>query len=131
MQIWTLLTRSQCRVSDTQVTVKACRPLVQKIINALYTIWPISWIWPRVTTRTLHRESWQFLYSLHYHNIVRLSPLFFRVDKNTLKQIMYFYYIWPIRPRNRTRTPCVRKFSPLVERFLLNIMLLTRIVCYM
>ena len=29
MQIWALLTRSQsARVSDTQVTVKACRPLV-------------------------------------------------------------------------------------------------------
>ena len=28
MQIWALLTRSQCRVSDTQVTVKALGPLV-------------------------------------------------------------------------------------------------------
>ena len=28
MQIWALLTRSWCRVSDTQVTVKACGPLV-------------------------------------------------------------------------------------------------------
>ena len=24
IQIWALLTRSQCKVSDTQVTVKAC-----------------------------------------------------------------------------------------------------------
>ena len=28
MQICTLLTRNQCKVSDTQVTVKACGPLV-------------------------------------------------------------------------------------------------------
>ena len=28
IQIWTPLTRSQCKVSDTQVTVKACGPLV-------------------------------------------------------------------------------------------------------
>ena len=28
IQIWALLTRSQCKVSDTQVTVKACGPLV-------------------------------------------------------------------------------------------------------
>ena len=30
MQICTLLTRIQCKVSDTQVTVKACGPLVSK-----------------------------------------------------------------------------------------------------
>ena len=30
MQICTLLTRIQCKVSDTQVTVKACGPLVTK-----------------------------------------------------------------------------------------------------
>ena len=28
IQIWALLRRSQCKVSDTQVTVKACGPLV-------------------------------------------------------------------------------------------------------
>ena len=28
IQMWALLTRSQCKVSDTQVTVKACGPLV-------------------------------------------------------------------------------------------------------
>ena len=28
MQIWALLIRIQCKVSDTQVTVKACGPLV-------------------------------------------------------------------------------------------------------
>ena len=28
MQIWVLQTRSQCRVSVTQVTIKACGPLV-------------------------------------------------------------------------------------------------------
>ena len=28
IQIWAPLTRSQCKVSDTQVTVKACGPLV-------------------------------------------------------------------------------------------------------
>ena len=30
MQICALLTRIQCKVSDTQVTVKACGPLVEK-----------------------------------------------------------------------------------------------------
>ena len=30
IQIWALLTRSQCNFSDTQVTVKACGPLVFK-----------------------------------------------------------------------------------------------------
>ena len=29
MPIWALLTRSQCKVFDTQVTVKACGPLVK------------------------------------------------------------------------------------------------------
>ena len=33
LQIWALLTRSQCKVSDTQVTVKACGPLVLLIIT--------------------------------------------------------------------------------------------------
>ena len=36
IHIWALLTRSQCKVSDTQVTVKACGPLViheKKIIH--------------------------------------------------------------------------------------------------
>ena len=33
MQICTLLTRIQCKVSDTQVTVKACGPLVKKMTN--------------------------------------------------------------------------------------------------
>ena len=33
IQIWALLTRSQCKVSDTQVTVKACGPLVFKQIT--------------------------------------------------------------------------------------------------
>ena len=28
IQIWAPLTRSQCKVSDTQVTLKACGPLV-------------------------------------------------------------------------------------------------------
>ena len=28
MQIWTLLTRIQCKVSDTHVTIKACGSLV-------------------------------------------------------------------------------------------------------
>ena len=28
IQIWALLTRSRCKVSDTQVTIKACGPLV-------------------------------------------------------------------------------------------------------
>ena len=28
IQIWAPLTRSQCKVSDTQVNIKACRPLV-------------------------------------------------------------------------------------------------------
>ena len=32
MQIQSLLTRSQCIVSDTQVTVKACGPLVLSIL---------------------------------------------------------------------------------------------------
>ena len=30
IQIWPLLTKSQCKVSDTQVTIKACGPLVDK-----------------------------------------------------------------------------------------------------
>ena len=33
IQIWALLTRSQCKVSDTQVTVKACGPLVFILSN--------------------------------------------------------------------------------------------------
>ena len=38
IQIWALLTRTQCKVSDTQVTVKACRPLVWlcKLVNLSY-----------------------------------------------------------------------------------------------
>ena len=37
IQIWTPLTRSQCKVSYTQVTVKACRPLVSKTSNLTLT----------------------------------------------------------------------------------------------
>ena len=37
IQIWALLTRSQCKVSDTQVTVKACGPLVF-ILSTMRTI---------------------------------------------------------------------------------------------
>ena len=33
MQICTLLTRIQCKVSDAQVTVKACGPLVRNIFK--------------------------------------------------------------------------------------------------
>ena len=33
IQIWALLTRSQCKVSDTQVTVKARGPLVEKMLT--------------------------------------------------------------------------------------------------
>ena len=33
IQIWALFTRSQCKISDTQVTVKACRPLVKFVIS--------------------------------------------------------------------------------------------------
>ena len=37
MQICTLLTRIQCKVSDTQVTVKACGPLVELLeISSLF-----------------------------------------------------------------------------------------------
>ena len=35
MQICTLLTRIQCKVSDTQVTVKACGPLVSSIASGI------------------------------------------------------------------------------------------------
>ena len=38
IQIWALLTRSQCKVSDTQVTVKACGPLVVKKILHLKVV---------------------------------------------------------------------------------------------
>ena len=33
IQIWALLTWSQCKISDTQVTVKACGPLVSKCVK--------------------------------------------------------------------------------------------------
>ena len=37
-QIWAFLTRSWCKVSDSQVTVKACGPLDKKICNGvIYT----------------------------------------------------------------------------------------------
>ena len=36
MQIWALLTRSQCRVSDTQVTIKALGPLFS--LNIFFSI---------------------------------------------------------------------------------------------
>ena len=38
MQICTLLTRSQYKVSDTQVTVKACGPLVENYLKLLYHV---------------------------------------------------------------------------------------------
>ena len=43
MQVWSLLTRSQCRVSDTQVTVKACGPLVLHC-TVLKNGSPLFWI---------------------------------------------------------------------------------------
>ena len=33
IQISTLMTRSQCKVSDTQVTVKACGPLISHLLK--------------------------------------------------------------------------------------------------
>ena len=53
IQIWALLTRSQCKVSDTQVTVRACGPLVPRRDGSENTVmtfkfffsrssWPIS-----------------------------------------------------------------------------------------
>ena len=36
IQIWALLTRSQCRVSDAQVTVEACGPLVSVRFKDLF-----------------------------------------------------------------------------------------------
>ena len=41
IQIWALLTRSQCKASDTQVTVKACWPLVFFLICLQGLIWLI------------------------------------------------------------------------------------------
>ena len=38
-----LLTRSQCRVSDTQVTIKACGPLVFGLTLAYY-IWHMVYL---------------------------------------------------------------------------------------
>ena len=40
IQIWALLTRSQCKVSDTQLTVKHCGPLEknQRFINQAHII---------------------------------------------------------------------------------------------
>ena len=35
MQICTLLTKIQCKVSDTQVTVKACGPFMQSIYASI------------------------------------------------------------------------------------------------
>ena len=45
IQIWALLTRSQCRVSDAQVTVKACGPLVDQ--STCQKIMLICRIWKR------------------------------------------------------------------------------------
>ena len=36
MQICDLLTRIQCKVSDTQVTVKACGPLVSQVSDVVH-----------------------------------------------------------------------------------------------
>ena len=41
IQIWALLTRSQCKASDTQVTVNACWPLVFFLICLQGLIWLI------------------------------------------------------------------------------------------
>ena len=43
IQIWAPLRRSQWKVSDTQVTVKACRPLVFFILT-VYHIYSLSFI---------------------------------------------------------------------------------------
>ena len=39
IQIWALLTWSQCKVSETQVTVKACGPLVIPYIWYIVNVW--------------------------------------------------------------------------------------------
>ena len=41
MQICTLMTRIQCKVSDTQVTVKACGPLVYYFLLLYYIYFPL------------------------------------------------------------------------------------------
>ena len=43
IQIWALLTRSRCKVSYTQVTVKACEPLVDKFAKLTPDL-TLSWI---------------------------------------------------------------------------------------
>ena len=79
IQIWAPLTRSQCKVSDTQVTVKACGPLVLSFHRLLYT------------DKVKQNICWQI-------NLAATSltnPPHFREDKNSLKikKLSNFHWI--------------------------------------
>ena len=52
IQIWALLTRSQCKVSDTQVTVKACGPLVIEC-HKMFSC-ESDWLYMYIVLRLLH-----------------------------------------------------------------------------
>ena len=67
MQIWTLLSRSQCRVSDTEVTVKACGPLVSNLHDCLpyhtdLLIFVLPWF-----VKTKQFESVYLIFFLHMY----------------------------------------------------------------
>ena len=54
IQIWALLTRSQCKVSDTQVTIKAHRPRIQNRDHSEIII--TNWIFSGYTSFDIFSE---------------------------------------------------------------------------
>ena len=82
IQIWALLTRSRCKVSDTQVTGKACGPLV-KIWNRNCWIYVfiISWIqfkWK------IHSHEVRFIFTKSTLCLIIIRRKLHPVDKNAI-----------------------------------------------
>ena len=75
MQIWTLLSRSQCRVSDTEVTVKAWGPLVSNLHDCLpyhtdLLIFVLPWF-----VKTKQFETVYLIFFLHMYMCIILAGL--------------------------------------------------------
>ena len=68
--IWAFLTKSQCRVSDTQVTVKACGPR----FLSLWMLWYnhiSSQIWCKLVSQVSHVAHWPLVSSPNqYYDLI-------------------------------------------------------------
>ena len=90
MQICALLTRIQCKVSDAQVTVKACGPLVRMNPRELY--WTFKYGGLEVTLIKYTLKSFMIYYILYFFSILALNIIkisIFQVFQNISNKMHY------------------------------------------